>query len=177
MSMSRGMARKRTTVGMVAGTVVAVAVAGLTAVSAHAAAGCSVAYSVSSSWPGGFGADVTVSNLGDGLGSWRLTWSFAAGQTITQLWNGSYTQSGAQVTVTNAGYNGTIATGGNVSFGFNGSWTGTNPAPTSFALNGVSCAGPTSNPPTSAVPVTSRPPVTTGPPVTSAPVTSAPPVT
>ncbi|MET7836961.1 cellulose binding domain-containing protein, partial [Micromonospora sediminicola] len=30
-----------------------------------AAAGCSVTYAVSSQWQGGFGANVTVTNLGD----------------------------------------------------------------------------------------------------------------
>src|SRR6266496_1163566 len=74
-----------------------------------ATTGCSVGYTVSSQWPGGFGAAVTVTNLGDPVTSWKLTWAFAAGQTVTQLWNGSYTQSGAQVTVTNAAWNGSIA--------------------------------------------------------------------
>jgi len=101
---------------------------------------CSVAYSVSSQWQGGFGAAVTITNRGAATTSWRLTWTFGAGQTITQLWNGSYTQSGSQVTVTNATYNGAIPTGGTTSFGFNGAWNGSNPVPGSFALNGVACS-------------------------------------
>jgi cellulase/cellobiase CelA1 len=48
-----------------------------------AAAGCSVNYSVSSQWQGGFGAAVTVTNLGDPVTSWTLTWSYTAGQTVT----------------------------------------------------------------------------------------------
>jgi hypothetical protein len=107
-----------------------------------AAAGCSVSYSVSSQWPGGFGAAVTITNLGSPVTSWSLTWSFGAGQTITQLWNGSYTQSGAQVTVVNASYNGSIATGGTTNLGFNASWNNSsNPAPAAFSLNGVACTG------------------------------------
>jgi len=62
---------------------------------AHAAAGCRAAYTVTSQWPGGFGASVAVTNLGDPLTGWRLTWSFPAGQAVTQLWNGTVTQSGA----------------------------------------------------------------------------------
>src|SRR5262249_18504598 len=108
-----------------------------------ATAGCSVTYTVSSQWPAGFAAAVTVPNLGDPVASWRLTWAFTAGQTVTQLWNGSYTQSGTQVTVTNAAWNGSIATGGTAQFGFNGAYTSSNPAPTSFALNGVTCTGGT----------------------------------
>jgi len=142
--------------------VVAAATAVTTAVAANAAAGCSVTYAVSSQWQGGFGASVNIKNLGDPLTSWRLTWSFSAGQTITQLWNGTPSQSGSQVTVTNVSYNGNIPTGGSQSFGFNGSWNGSNPAPTSFALNGVTCNDGVSNP-TSGAPVTTQGPITTAP--------------
>jgi len=124
-----------------------------------AAAGCSVDYAVSAQWPGGFGANVTITNLGDALTGWTLTWSFGAGQTVTQAWNTSLTQSGAAVTARNAGHNGSVGTNGTVAFGFNGSWTGSNPAPTSFALNGVTCTGgtPPTTPPTT-TPTTTPPP-------------------
>ncbi|RIW39279.1 arabinofuranosidase, partial [Micromonospora endophytica] len=101
-----------------------------------AAAGCSVNYAVSSQWQGGFGANVTITNLGDPLTSWTLTWSFGAGQTVTQAWNTTLTQSGAAVTARNVSYNGNIPTNGSTSFGFNGSWTSSNPVPTNFAVNG-----------------------------------------
>jgi len=145
-----------------------------TQVASAAAAGCRVDYAVSSQWSGGFGANVTITNLGDPVNGWKLTWSFASGQAISQLWNGTYTQSGTQVTVSNVSYNATIATGANTSFGFNGAWTSSNPVPSSFALNGTTCTGVTSGPTTG--PVTSAP-VTTGGPVTSAPVTTGGPVT
>ncbi|GAA0586581.1 arabinofuranosidase catalytic domain-containing protein [Paractinoplanes ferrugineus] len=113
---------------------------------AQAAAGCRVDYTVSSSWPGGFGASVAVTNLGDSLTGWRLSWTFTAGQTVTQLWNGSVSQSGGQVTVTNASYNATIPAGGSAAFGFNGATTGSNPAPAAFTLNGVACTGAPATP-------------------------------
>ncbi|MBE3016260.1 cellulose binding domain-containing protein [Microbispora sp. NEAU-D428] len=125
---------------------VAGAVGALTAPAAHAATGCRVDYSVTNQWPGGFGANVSITNLGDPINGWRLSWSFTAGQTVTQLWNGSMTQSGAQVTVADAGYNGTLATGASTSFGFNGTWNGTNPAPTGFTLNGTACTGGVTGP-------------------------------
>lgn len=120
----------------------------LAAVGAHAAsAGCAVAYTVSTQWPGGFTANVDVTNLGDPVTSWDLTWSFAAGQTVTQLWDGTATQSGAQVTVANASWNGALTTGGTTSFGFNGSWDNSaNPVPASFALNGTPCTGSIASP-------------------------------
>jgi hypothetical protein len=115
---------------------------------AQAATGCQVSYVVTSQWTGGFGANVSITNLGDAVNGWQLTWSFGAGQTITQLWNGSVTQTGSQVSVANAAYNATLATGSTVSFGFNGGWTGSNPAPTSFAFNGVTCTGAVTGSPT-----------------------------
>ena len=133
--------RSRYVMATVAGLAMATSAAVLTTTASEAATGCRVSYAVSSQWQGGFGANVTITNLGDAVTSWRLTWSFGAGQTITQLWNGSVTQSGAQVTVTNATYNGTIPTGGNAAFGFNGAWNGANPVPTDFALNGTACTG------------------------------------
>ena len=129
----------------------------LTALPASAAAGCRVAYTVSSRWPGGFGADVTITNLGDPLSSWTLTWSYANGQTVTQAWNATVSQSGTQVTARNAGYNGSVPTNGTVSFGLNGSATGTPSVPAAFALNGTTCtgaAGPTTGPTTSPPPAT-----------------------
>src|SRR3954467_11317394 len=107
-------------VSAVAAAVALAPLAIVTAFSAHAATGCQVTYSLSSQWAGGFGANVAVNNLGDPVSGWQLTWSFTAGQTITQLWNGSYTQSGTQVTVTNASWNGNIPSGGSATFGFNG---------------------------------------------------------
>ena len=121
-----------------------------------ATAGCTVVYTVSSQWQGGFGADVTITNLGDPLTNWTLVWSFSASQTVTQAWNTTLTQSGAAVTARNASYNGAIATNGTASFGFNGSWTSSNPAPASFAVNGVTCTGSTA--PTTA-PTTASPAV------------------
>ncbi|MGW6502269.1 arabinofuranosidase catalytic domain-containing protein [Nonomuraea angiospora] len=127
-----------------------------THVASAAAAGCEVAYTVTNQWSGGFGANVSVNNLGDPINGWKLTWAFPAGQTITQLWNGTYTQSGSQVTVSNVDYNGSIPSGGSAGFGFNGSWNGSNPVPASFALNGVTCTGDVSTP-------TPTPPVTPPP--------------
>jgi len=68
---------------LAAAIVTAVAVTGAlaTALPAQAAVGCRVTYAVTSQWPGGFGANVTVNNLGDALTSWRLTWSTTTGPT------------------------------------------------------------------------------------------------
>jgi hypothetical protein len=150
--------RPRIAIAVAAGLVVAAAGAVTTTTTAQAATGCRVDYAISNSWPGGFGANVTITNLGDAVNGWRLTWSFTAGQTVTQLWNGSVAQSGAQVTVTNVSYNATIGSGASTGFGFNGSWTGSNPAPASFALNGTTCTGGVTSPGPSTPPPSSAPP-------------------
>jgi endo-1,4-beta-xylanase len=101
---------------------------------------CAVTYRVTGSWPGGFQADVKVTNTGaTALSSWRLAWQFSGGQQIGQLWGGTHTQSGPAVTVGNAAWNGGIAAGGSASFGFLGSWTGGNPVPAAFSLGGTAC--------------------------------------
>ncbi|MFJ6194760.1 non-reducing end alpha-L-arabinofuranosidase family hydrolase [Micromonospora sp. NPDC092111] len=137
--------------------------------------GCSVTYRVSSQWTGGFGTDVAVTNLGDPVNGWTLTWSYGAGQQVTQAWNATVTQTGSQVTARNVSYNATIGSNATVSFGFNGSWAGSNPVPTSFTLNGTACTGDPTTPPPSTTPPTTPPP-TTAPP-TTAPPTTPPPTT
>jgi hypothetical protein len=109
---------------------------------AHAAAACNVVYTISPQNSSAFGAAITIQNTGTtAWTSWTLTWTFANGQTVSSLWNGVETQSGANVTVKNESYNGSVAAGGSVTgVGFNGTWNGTtNAVPTSFAVNGVTC--------------------------------------
>ena len=64
--------------------------------------------------------------------AWTVTFTFPNGQTISQVWNGQYTQTGASVTVRNAGWNGNLAPNSATSFGFLASWNGTNGAPTNL---------------------------------------------
>jgi len=92
--------------------------------------GCAATYRVVGEWPGGFQGEVTVRNTGSApLAGWTATWSFAAGQRISQAWNAATTQSGSAVTARNVSWNGTLAGGTTATFGFLASWTGTNPAP------------------------------------------------
>jgi hypothetical protein len=92
--------------------------------------GCSATYSVTSQWSGGFQASVTVTNTGPTpIDAWTASWTFANGQAVTQVWNATLTSNGATVTAHNVSYNGTLAGGSSTSFGFIGSWTGTNTAP------------------------------------------------
>jgi cellulase/cellobiase CelA1 len=94
---------------------------------------------ITSDWGSGANVDVTIkNNSSTTCNGWTLAWTFPGNQIITSLWNGVFTQSGASVTVKDAGYNATIAAnGGSVSFGFGLTYSGTNAKPTVFTLNGV----------------------------------------
>src|SRR4051794_41601166 len=96
-----------------AAALVATAGAVVIANQAFAAAGCSAKYTITNSWPGGFGAQVDVTNLGDATTSWNVGWDFGnSSQTITQIWNANKTQSGVHVNATSLNYNGSVATNG-----------------------------------------------------------------
>ena len=122
-----------------------------------AAAGCSVNYTVSSEWGGGFGANVAITNLGDALSSWTLTWSFGCRPVgdpgmerhrDAERCGGDRQERELQRCDPDQRL---------VSFGFNGAWTSSNPVPTSFALNGVACNGGPTRPPRRRPPRPPRP--------------------
>jgi cellulase/cellobiase CelA1 len=85
-------------------------------------------------------AQVVITNTGSStINSWTLNFTFPGDQQITSDFNGTASQSGENATLTNASYNGTLAPGGNTTVGFQGTWTSSDAAPTSFTLNGTSC--------------------------------------
>ena len=108
------------------------------------AASCSIAWTVTSQWPSGFGTNINITNTGTApTTSWALSFQFASGQTVAQnAWNGNASANGPTVTITNAAWNNAIPVGGTLSgVGFNGTWdNATNPKPTNFTLNGRRCA-------------------------------------
>ncbi|MGW4702858.1 cellulase family glycosylhydrolase [Streptomyces sp. NPDC004285] len=144
-----------------------------TAAGASAAPACTVEYSVAGQWSGGYQGAVSVTNNGAALTGWSLGFAFPAGQVISQGWGGTWSQSGASVTVVDESWNGTLDTGAKASGGFIASWTGANTAPTAFTLNGTPCTTnaptPTPTPTTPTAPTTPTPPTTPPTPVTGAP--------
>jgi hypothetical protein len=136
----------------------------------HAASYCQVTYTITSQWTSGFGASIAIQNTSPSVWtSWSLTFTFpASGQSVTQGWNGTFTQSGQNVTVTNVSYNGSVAANASVAPGFNGSWSSSNPIPTSFTVNGNTCNGSITPTPTTA-PATPTPGITPTPATTPTP--------
>ncbi|WP_055612160.1 glycoside hydrolase family 6 protein [Streptomyces phaeochromogenes] len=136
------MSRTRTAilaaVALVAGTAGA-AVAAIPPDADVAAIPCTVDYKVQNQWDSGFTAAVTVTNNSAAKSSWAVKWSYAGNQKVTSGWNAKLSQSGTAVTAANESYNGTLGTGSSVSFGFNGTYSGSNALPTTFTLDGVTC--------------------------------------
>ncbi|MEW2383931.1 cellulose binding domain-containing protein [Micromonospora sp. NPDC047707] len=91
--------------------------------------GCTATYTITNQWPGGFQGDVRVTAGGSAITGWTVRWTFANGQTVNQSWNVSLTSSGSAVTARNVDWNGRLGAGASTSFGFLGSWNGTNAAP------------------------------------------------
>ncbi|XVQ87836.1 cellulose binding domain-containing protein [Microbispora siamensis] len=102
--------------------------------------GCRVTYATTT-WEGGFTATVTITNTGTAaIDGWRLGFGFPlASQRVTNGWSAVWTQSGTGVTAENYEWNKTLKPGQSLYLGFNGAYTGSNPKPTAFTLNGGAC--------------------------------------
>jgi hypothetical protein len=101
--------------------------------------GCKVQYTMGQ-WSTGFSVGINVTNTGTtAISGWTLTFAFSGNQQITQIWNGVLTQTGANVSIKDAGYNANIAVGNYTGLGFNGSYSGVNNSPTIFFLNNQAC--------------------------------------
>ncbi len=101
---------------------------------------CHVTYTKNSEWPGGFTGQVVIANTGTtSINGWSLTFTFPGDQKVTSNFNGGFSQTGENATLTNASYNGTIAPGASITDGFQGTWTSNDTNPTSFSINGTAC--------------------------------------
>ncbi|MEF9906428.1 glycoside hydrolase family 18 chitinase [Streptomyces sp. P9-A2] len=106
---------------------------------AQAATSATATYAKTQDWGTGFEGKWTVKNTGTtALNSWTVEWDFPSGTSVTSAWDADVTSSGNHWTGKNKSWNGTLAPGASISFGFNGSGTG---APAGCKLNGGSCDG------------------------------------
>ncbi|PZT76696.1 MULTISPECIES: glycoside hydrolase family 18 chitinase [unclassified Streptomyces] len=108
---------------------------------AEAATSATATYVKKSDWGSGFEGSWTVKNTGTtALSSWTIEWDFPSGTAVGSAWNATVTHTGDHWTAKNVGWNGTVAPGASVSFGFNGTGSGGSSA-TNCKLNGASCDG------------------------------------
>jgi hypothetical protein len=115
----------------------------LTITTAPPASGaCAVRFADVSNWGSGFVASVDITNNSQNpIDGWTLGFSWPTGwQQLGGGWNGTWTQDGTTMTVTNADFNGRLAAGGGTTnVGFVGNYSGPNIMPTVFTLNGTVC--------------------------------------
>ncbi|MER7890618.1 cellulose binding domain-containing protein [Micromonospora sp. NPDC094482] len=137
------------------------------------AAGATATFVKTSDWGSGWEGKYTITNGGGStVNGWNVTFDLPAGTTVGSYWDALLTTAGQRHTFTNRSWNGSIAPGASVSFGFLGSGPG---SPANCQLNGAACGGttpPTTPPPTTPPPTT--PPPTTPPPTTPPPTGSLP---
>jgi hypothetical protein len=116
--------------------------AGLGAIAAtqpvSAATTCVATYSVTGQWDTGFGVSITITNNGSAITNWALRYTYPGDQQLTKGWNGTWSQSGETVTVTNANWNGSLAAGASTQIGANFSYNGSNAPPAALACTGSS---------------------------------------
>jgi hypothetical protein len=94
-----------------------------------------------SAWNTGLTSSMTITNTGSAaINGWSLKFTLPGGQTITSGWNATYAPNSGAITATNLSYNAAIAPAASVGIGFQANQTGIAGAPTSFTLNGASCA-------------------------------------
>ncbi|WP_367129382.1 glycoside hydrolase family 6 protein [Saccharothrix sp. HUAS TT1] len=101
--------------------------------------GCTVTHRVVSQWTGGYTGEIVIGNRGPAINGWTLAFS-APGVTVVQGWNGTWTDSGDAVRVTNTSWNGSLASGGTTTIGYNANYNGSTPPFSAPTLNGTACS-------------------------------------
>ncbi len=108
-------------------------------------------YVVTQNWGSGFEGKIQLkSQQTTAINNWKLEFDF--GGNISSIWDGKIiSHSGTRYVISNAGWNSTLAAGGQVSFGFVAS-PGSGPAnPANYLLNGQTLGG-SPTPPTPTLP-------------------------
>ncbi|WP_330438889.1 cellulose binding domain-containing protein [Micromonospora sp. NBC_00821] len=117
------------------------------------AAGATASFVKTADWGSGWEGKYTITNGGSStINGWNLAFDLPSGTTLGSYWDALLSSSGQRHTFTNRSWNGAIAPGASVSFGFLASGSG---SPSGCQLNGASCGGGT--PPTTPPPTTPPP--------------------
>jgi chitin-binding protein len=99
---------------------------------------CSATYKMTSVWPGGYLAEVSVkNNTAVVLNNWTVNWTYAGDEKITSLWNAIFTQNLKAVTVKPPAWGAPLPANGSLVVGLTANVTGTGAIPT-----GVICTSP-----------------------------------
>ena len=110
---------------------------------APATSTCSVRFADNGDWGNGYIASIDITNTGTNpINGWTLNFTWPTGwQSMNGGWNGTWTQTGATVKLTNADFNASLApAGGTTNVGFVAGYNGPNILPVAFTLNGTVCS-------------------------------------
>ena len=127
---------------LAAGTLLApfLAVA-LPATSAHAA-GATASFTKGQDWGAGYEGSYTITNGSSAaVNGWTLEFDLPANNTVSSLWNATYTAAASHVTVKNPSWQPVIAPGASYNFGFNIAYSGAYVPLANCRLNGSPCDG------------------------------------
>jgi hypothetical protein len=89
-------------------------------------------------WPGGFVADLSITNDGPTITGWTARWTFDTPTTAIIGWAAVLTQQDAEVTATNSTFNAVIRPGQMTTFGWSATAASTS-VPTDLTVNGSPC--------------------------------------
>jgi Cellulose binding domain len=124
-------------------------------------------------WGTGYTGQYAITNGGAAaVSGWTLSFQLPSGTSVTSLWNGSYTVSGATVTVTADSWDADLAPGSSQSVGFETAASGSAGPPAGCLINGAACQAGAPAPTTSPTPSASPSPTA---PASSPPPPSSPP--
>ncbi|SHF11059.1 glycoside hydrolase family 18 chitinase [Streptoalloteichus hindustanus] len=119
---------------------VALVFGGVTA-PAHGAAGPTATFTKASDWGSGYTGAITITNGGStALNGWNVEFDLPSGTSVASYWDALMTRTGDHYKFANREYNGNVAPGASVSFGFIGNGSG---VPVKCRLNGAPCEGGT----------------------------------
>lgn len=101
-------------------------------------------FTATSDWGSGFNGDIAITNLSDAVsGGWTLEFDFD--RVVSAIWNAEVvSRTGTRYVVKNAPWNGNLAAGESVTFGFSAAPGNLNGAqPSNWVFNGVAAGGST----------------------------------
>ncbi|MEV0675677.1 cellulose binding domain-containing protein [Actinosynnema sp. NPDC050436] len=103
------------------------------------AAPATATFAKTQSWDSGYTGQFSIRNeTSSAITSWKVEFDLPTGTSVGAYWDALQTNSGGRYTFTNRNYNGTVAPGAAVTFGFNASGTA---VPANCKLNGAPCTG------------------------------------
>jgi hypothetical protein len=119
---------------------VAATLVSLTAAARPATAdtGVTCTYTVTTTWGGGFSANVDIANNGPAINGWTLQWTFLTPTSLGSVWSAVITEQGNRATATNTIWNSVIPAGLTASIGWSARADST-AVPTDLTINGQPC--------------------------------------